>query len=193
MSIAQIRITPRCCRTATTAPRSTYRGGGSLGSAVAVATCPRRQCRFSGAGCTSIASTPTRQSRRSWACQVRPTCLCCRWEAHQHRQLKANVNVFRGKNISSPTTSRYWLPFLLIVLPQKTVLDMTVRIIASAFPLRETAAGFLVIFSSMEWLFACFYHRLFKPSFIIASCLKSTVFLWCVQYFTTRGRTQGGF
>ncbi len=80
-SIARSRSTPRLCRTAMTAPHSTCQEEGSLGSAVAAATCPRRRCRFCGAGCTSTASTPTRQSRRNSVCQARPTSLCCRWGA----------------------------------------------------------------------------------------------------------------
>lgn len=78
-SVTRSRSTPRLCRTAMTAPRSTCQEGGSLGSAVAAATCPRRRCKFCGAGSTSIASTPTRQSRRSSVCLARPTFLYCRW------------------------------------------------------------------------------------------------------------------
>lgn len=78
-SIGRSRSTPRLCRTAMTAPHSTCQAEGSLGSAVAQATCPRRQCRFCGAGCMSTASTPTRQSRKNSVCRVRPTSLCCRW------------------------------------------------------------------------------------------------------------------
>lgn len=72
------------------------------------------------------------------------------------------------------------------------VSDAAVRILASAFPLREKAAGFLVVFSSMEWPFACLFHRLFQLIFIIASCLRSTALHLCVQRSATRGRTQGG-
>lgn len=78
MSIARSRNTLLLCRTAMTAPHLTCQGEGSLGNAVAEATCPKRQCKFFGAGCTSTASMPTRQSRRSSVCQVRPTSRCCR-------------------------------------------------------------------------------------------------------------------
>lgn len=77
-SIARSRNTLLLCRTAMTAPHLTCQGEGSLGNAVAEATCPKRQCKFFGAGCTSTASMPTHQSRRSSVCQVRPTSLCCR-------------------------------------------------------------------------------------------------------------------
>lgn len=62
-----------------TAPRSTCQEEDSLGSAVAAATCPKRRCRFCGAGCTSTASTPTRRSRRNSACRARPASRCCRY------------------------------------------------------------------------------------------------------------------
>lgn len=78
-SIARSRSTPRPCRTATMAPRSTCREEGCSGSAAAVATCPKRPCRFCGVGCMSIVSTPTHRSRRNSACRAKPIFLCSRW------------------------------------------------------------------------------------------------------------------
>lgn len=63
-----------------TAPHLTCQVEGSLGSDVAVATCPRRRCKFFGVGCTSTASTLTHQSKKNSAFQARLTSLCCRWE-----------------------------------------------------------------------------------------------------------------
>lgn len=77
-----MRSTPQ--QTAMMAPRSTCQEGGSLGSAVAVVTCPRRRCRFSRAGCTSTASTPTLQSRRNKVCRAKPASRCCRYGAGFH-------------------------------------------------------------------------------------------------------------
>lgn len=48
-------------------------------NAAAGETSPKNQFRFWETGCTSIASTLTRQSRRNWVCLDRRISLCHRW------------------------------------------------------------------------------------------------------------------